>query len=84
MQETQVRILVQEDPTCLGAAKPSCRNYRTHVLQLLEPLCLEPVFPQQEKPLPREAHPPQVEKSPLTATGETPTQQRKPSTAKNK
>ena len=27
MQETQVRSLVQEDPTCRGATKPVCRNY---------------------------------------------------------
>ena len=27
MQETRVRALVQEDPTCRGAAKPVCHNY---------------------------------------------------------
>ena len=26
-QETQVRTLVQEDPTCCGATKPVCQNY---------------------------------------------------------
>ena len=27
MQGTQVRALVQEDPTCQGATKPTCHNY---------------------------------------------------------
>ena len=27
MQGTQVRSLVQEDPTCHGATKPTCHNY---------------------------------------------------------
>ena len=27
MQETQVRFLVREDPTCCGATKPVCHNY---------------------------------------------------------
>ena len=27
MQGTRVRALVQEDPTCRGAAKPVCHNY---------------------------------------------------------
>ena len=27
MQGTQVRSLVQEDPTCRGATKPVCHNY---------------------------------------------------------
>ena len=27
MQGTQVRSLVQEDPTCHGAAEPLCHNY---------------------------------------------------------
>ena len=27
MQGTQVRALVQEDPTCCRAAKPMCHNY---------------------------------------------------------
>ena len=27
MQETQVRFLVQEDPTCCGATKPLHQNY---------------------------------------------------------
>ena len=27
MQETRVRSLAQEDPTCRGATKPMCHNY---------------------------------------------------------
>ena len=27
MQETRIRSLVQEDPTCCGATKPVCHNY---------------------------------------------------------
>ena len=27
VQETQVRALVREDPTCRGATKPMCHNY---------------------------------------------------------
>ena len=56
MQGTQVRALVQEDPTCRGATKPvhhnywACdlepvgHNYWAHVPQLLKPVCLEPVL----------------------------------------
>ena len=44
MQGTQVRALVQEDPTCHGATKPTLRNYCAHVLQLLKPMLLEPVL----------------------------------------
>ena len=50
MQGTRVRALVQEDPTCRGAAKPvhhnywacalepASHNYWAHVPQLLEPV----------------------------------------------
>ena len=56
MQETWVRALVQEDPTCRGAIKPlrhnywACalepvsHNYWAHVPQLLKPARLEPVL----------------------------------------
>ena len=56
MQGTQVWALVQEDPTCCGAAKPVCHNYWAWALepvshnywarmpQLLKPVCLEPVL----------------------------------------
>ena len=44
MQGTQVRALVQEDPTCRGATKPVRHNYWTHVPQLLKPMRLEPML----------------------------------------
>ena len=56
MQETQVRALVQEDPTCRGATKPTrhnywacaleptSHNYWAHKPQLLKPKRLEPVL----------------------------------------
>ena len=55
-QGTRVQALVHEDPTCCGAAKPTCHNYwdcvlepvhhnyRALVPQLLKPVCLEPVL----------------------------------------
>ena len=33
MQGTWVRALVREDPTCCGAAKPVCHNYRACALE---------------------------------------------------
>ena len=56
MRGTWVRALVWEDPTCRRATKPvyhnywACalepanHNYWAHVLQLLKPMCLEPVL----------------------------------------
>ena len=56
MQGTQVRALVQEDPTCCGATKPMRHNYWAYtlesmshnywarMLQLLKPVCLDPVL----------------------------------------
>ena len=44
VQGTRVRVLVWEDPTCHGAAKPMRHNYWAHVPQLLKPVCLEPVL----------------------------------------
>ena len=56
MQGTRIRSLVWEDPTCRRATKPMCHNYWAcalepasrkhwaHVLQLLKPVCLEPVL----------------------------------------
>ena len=41
MQGTRVRALVQEDPTCCGAAKP-VRHYWACVPQLPKPARLEP------------------------------------------
>ena len=37
-------ILRPGDSTCLGATKPVCHNYWARVLQLLKPVCLEPVL----------------------------------------
>ena len=33
VQETWVRALVPEDPTCRGTAKPVCHNYRACTLE---------------------------------------------------
>ena len=56
MQGTWVQALVWKDPTCRGATKPVCHNYRAcalelashnywaHVPQLLKPARLEPVL----------------------------------------
>ena len=56
MQETWVRALVQEDPTCRGSTKPVHHNYGAWALdpashsywacmpQLLKPARLEPVL----------------------------------------
>ena len=56
IQETLVPSLVREDPTCLGATKPTCRSYWScalepsgynccaHVLQFLQSTHLEPVL----------------------------------------
>ena len=43
MQGTQVQSLIREGPTCHGATEP-VPNYRAHVLQLLKPVCLEPML----------------------------------------
>ena len=60
MQGTQVRALVQDDPTCRGATKPvrhnywactlepASHNYWAHVPQLLKPTCLEPLLRKRE------------------------------------
>ena len=92
MQETHVRSLVQEDPTCCGATKPQLSSlcsraqekHQAHVLQLLKPThprtllrhkrshCSEkPVHCNEEWVL-------------LATTREKPSQQPRPSTARNK
>ena len=77
MQGARVRSLVQEDPTCRGAAKPLCRNCWAHAL--------EPHALQQEKPPQWEAHTLQLERSPCSLQLEkTHAQRRWPGTAKNK
>ena len=62
VQGTRVRALVREDPICHGATKPvrhnywACtlepvsHNYWARVPQLLQPMCLEPVLRNKEKP----------------------------------
>ena len=44
VQGTQVRALVQEDPTCCGATKHVHHNYRARVPQLVKTVRLEPVL----------------------------------------
>ena len=44
MQETRVRALVREDPTCRRATKPVQHNYWVCVPQLLKPVHLEPML----------------------------------------
>ena len=94
MQGTQVRALVQEDPTCLRATKPASHNYwacaqepTSHNYWAHVPVALRACAPQQEKPTQGEM------KSPRTAMKSSPhsqqpeeahVQQRRPNTAKNK
>ena len=78
MQETWVRFLIQEDPTCLGTAKPMCHNYWACALepgscnywvqmpQLLKPLSPRAHAPQQEKLQQWEACILQLESRPCT------------------
>ena len=75
MQGTQVRSLVLEDPTCLGATKPVCHcwvlalepgscNYWALVQQPLKPEHSRVCAPQQEKPPQWEARAPPLESTP--------------------
>ena len=81
VQGTGVQSLVWEDPTCRGATKPVHHNSWAHTLQLLKPMCLEPV-PQQEMLLQGEACAPQLESSPhLPQVEKTHVQQQKPCAA---
>ena len=96
MQQTRVRALVREDPTCRGATKPVCHNYWACALeplghnywarvpQLLKPMRLEPVLRNKRS---------HAMRSPRTATKSSPRslqlekarmQQQKPNAAKNK
>ena len=50
-----------------------------HAPQLLKPMCLRACAPQE-----KEANTPQLESSPHSQQEEAPTQQQRPSTAKNK
>ena len=83
MQGTQVRALVQEDPTCRGATKPVRHNYWAREPQLLS-LRLEPVLRKKrshcnEKPSHRNKEEPCS-----LQLGISRAQQRKPNAAKNK
>ena len=69
MQETRVRALVWEDPTCRGATKPACHSYWACALEparhnkwAREP---RPHALQQEKPPQWEAHAPQRRVGPV-------------------
>ena len=91
MQGTWVQALVQEDPTCHGATKPTYHNYwacalelTSHnywacVQQLLKPMHIEPMLHNKRSPhttTKSSPHLPQLEKARV--------QQRRPNTAKNK
>ena len=71
MKGTQVRSLVQEDPTCRGATKPVHHNYwaRVHTTEALVPRARAP---QQEKPLQWETRTPQQRVAPARPTRESP------------
>ena len=58
MQRTLAQSLVQEDPTCCGAAKPVHLSAWAHGLQLLKPARPGAGALQQEKPMQWEAHVP--------------------------
>ena len=74
MQKTQVRSLIQDDPTCRGTAKLMCfnywasalelrSNYGAHTPQLGEPTCPRACALRQEKPPQWEACTPLIESS---------------------
>ena len=50
MQRTWVRSLVWEDPTCCGAAKPVCHEYRVQALQYCKPVLCNKRSHHNEKP----------------------------------
>ena len=96
MQGTQVRSLVQKDPTCRGATKPVCHNYQacalepashnywTRVPQLLKPTHLEPVSATREATAVRSLRT-STKSSPCSLQLEKArVQQQRPNTAKNK
>ena len=65
--------LIQKDPTCLGATQPMHHNSWAHALQLLKPVCLEPML-RIEKPLQWEACALQLKKDCLQLQGPSATQ----------
>ena len=91
MQETWIRSLAQEDPTCHREAKPMCHNSEAPVRsrapkpQLLKPMHSRAHTPQQEKPLQWKAYAPQLESSPHSLQLEKArAQHQRPITVKNK
>ena len=84
MQETRIRALVQEDPTCLRATKPvhhnywdcalepASHNYWAFVPQLLKPACLEPVLRNKKSHCNEKPVHRNEESPPLAATRESP------------
>ena len=79
-QETQVRSLVWEDPTCCGATKPVHHNYTT----LLQSPCSGACEPQPLKPTGSRIHIPQLEsRSPSPQLEKAHVQQQRPSADKN-
>ena len=84
MQRTQVQSLVLKDSTFQGTTKPESHNYWAYMLQLLKPVCLEPVLLNKrshhnEKPL----HP-NKEQPLLATTRESPRSNKRASTAISK
>ena len=83
-QETRVRSLVWEDPTCRGETKPvrqnywacalepASHNYWAHVPQLLKAACLEPVLRNKRSHLNEKPAHRKKEQPPLAATRESP------------
>ena len=98
MQETQVRCLDQEDPTCCGTTKPRSPKLLSLCSRAQEPQLLSPCVLCNYQTLPR-ACAPQQEKLPLGEArtpqrsyppthwpqlGKAQMQQQRPTTAKNK
>ena len=87
IQETQVRSLDQEDPTCCGTARPGSRNYWAHACTATTEACApRSCAPQQEKLPQWEARTPPWS-APHThwpQLGKAHMQQQRPRIAKNK
>ena len=95
MQQTQVRALVQEDPTCRGATKPVSHNYWAHALEpgshnywSLRATTTEAHVPTAHAPQPREATAMRSLRTSMKSSPRSPQlarmQQRRPNAAKNK
>ena len=96
MQETQVRSLIREEPTCHRAIRAEhhhcwawalesrSRDYWGHELQILRPMRPPASALQQEKPPQQEACTPKPESGSCSQLEKKPVKQQRPSTAKNK